>query len=101
MAEAGSSSNCWAASLKCVTRPCSSVVMTAEAMEALFGHRLEDFYTELAHHYSRSANVHKLVHFLDWHTPFAWLVLAAVLASVALAVARAPGARLGVPRSMG
>jgi 4-amino-4-deoxy-L-arabinose transferase-like glycosyltransferase len=35
-------------------------------------------------HWSRSTNVHRLLHFLDWHTPFAWLVLAAVVAAVAL-----------------
>src|SRR5207249_2915917 len=36
-------------------------------------------------HYSRSVNVHRLVHFLDWHTPFAWLVVAGAVASLALA----------------
>jgi 4-amino-4-deoxy-L-arabinose transferase-like glycosyltransferase len=41
--------------------------------------------------YSRVANVHRLLHFLNWHTPFAWLVLAAVLASIWLVWTRSPG----------
>jgi len=45
-------------------------------------------------HWSRSINVHKLVHFLEWHTPFAWLALAGFLAALTLAVARAPGTRV-------
>jgi hypothetical protein len=36
--------------------------------------------------WSRGANVHRLIHFLNWHTPFAWLVLAAVIATVWLAL---------------
>jgi hypothetical protein len=43
--------------------------------------------------YSRIANVHRLLHFLNWHTPFAWLVAAAVLASIWLAWTRSPGIR--------
>jgi 4-amino-4-deoxy-L-arabinose transferase-like glycosyltransferase len=39
-------------------------------------------------HWSRSTNVHRLVHFLNSHTPFSWLVLAAVLASLWLAYRR-------------
>ena len=39
-------------------------------------------------HWNRNVNVHKLLHFLNWHTPFAWLVLAAVLASLWLAFDR-------------
>jgi hypothetical protein len=38
--------------------------------------------------FSRSANVHRLVHFLDWHTPFAWLVVGGVAASLAFAFTR-------------
>jgi hypothetical protein len=37
-------------------------------------------------HWNRSVNVDKLLHFLNWHTPFAWLVLAAVLASLWFAI---------------
>jgi hypothetical protein len=33
-------------------------------------------------HWNRRLNVHRLEHFLNWHTPFAWLVLAALLATV-------------------
>jgi 4-amino-4-deoxy-L-arabinose transferase-like glycosyltransferase len=42
--------------------------------------------------WSRSANVHRLLHFLNWHTPLAWLVLAAAIGSVWLA--RRSGFRL-------
>jgi len=31
---------------------------------------------------SSQSNLHRLVHFLDWHTPFAWLVLAGLVVSV-------------------
>jgi Dolichyl-phosphate-mannose-protein mannosyltransferase len=43
--------------------------------------------------FSRSTNVHRLLHFLDWHTPFAWLVAAAALASIWLAVTRSSSVR--------
>lgn len=43
--------------------------------------------------FSRSANVHRLLHFLNWHTPFAWLVAAAVFASAWLAFTRSPASR--------
>jgi 4-amino-4-deoxy-L-arabinose transferase-like glycosyltransferase len=39
-------------------------------------------------HWNRSVNFHKLVHFLNWNTPFAWLVLAAVLASLWYVITR-------------
>jgi hypothetical protein len=42
-------------------------------------------------HWSRSVNVHRLVHFLEWHTPFAWLVLAAVIVSIAFVRSRVLG----------
>ena len=42
--------------------------------------------------WSRSANVHRLVHFLNWHTPLAWLVLVAAIGSVW--AARRAGVRL-------
>jgi 4-amino-4-deoxy-L-arabinose transferase-like glycosyltransferase len=45
-------------------------------------------------HWNRSVNVHRLVHFLNWHTPFAWLVLAAVLASLWLVLDRGADRRL-------
>src|SRR5262249_13910777 len=38
---------------------------TAQAMEALFHHRLEDHYSELAYHYSRSGNTQKAVEYLQ------------------------------------
>ncbi|MBI4641494.1 MAG: hypothetical protein HY731_12415 [Candidatus Tectomicrobia bacterium] len=38
---------------------------TAQAIEALFGNRLEDHYSELAHHYSRSDNTEKAVEYLQ------------------------------------
>jgi 4-amino-4-deoxy-L-arabinose transferase-like glycosyltransferase len=44
-------------------------------------------------HWSRSVNVHRLLHFLNSHTPFSWLVLAGAVATIWLAVTRAPGAR--------
>jgi len=37
---------------------------TAQAIEALFHSRLEDHYSELAHHYSRSGNTQKAVEYL-------------------------------------
>jgi 4-amino-4-deoxy-L-arabinose transferase-like glycosyltransferase len=43
--------------------------------------------------WSRSANVHQLVHFLNWHTPFAWLVAAAAVGSIWLALDRTRGFR--------
>jgi 4-amino-4-deoxy-L-arabinose transferase-like glycosyltransferase len=43
--------------------------------------------------WSRSINVHRLEHFLNWHTPFAWLVLAAALASLWLALDRGANRR--------
>jgi hypothetical protein len=39
-------------------------------------------------------NVHRLLHFLNWHTPFAWLVLAAVLGALWLAFDRSANRRL-------
>jgi len=48
-------------------------------------------------HWSRSTNVHRLWHFLNWQTPFAWLVLAAVLASLWLALDRGVNRRLLAP----
>ena len=45
-------------------------------------------------HFSRSSNFDRLMHFLNWHTPFAWLVAAAVIASIWLAVTRVRGVRL-------
>jgi len=44
-------------------------------------------------HWSRSVNVHRLLHFLNSHTPFSWLVVAAAVAAIWLAVTRAPEAR--------
>ena len=38
---------------------------TAQAIEALFGHRLEEHYSELAHHYSHSSNTAKAVDYLQ------------------------------------
>ena len=38
---------------------------TAQAIEALFHSRLEDHYSELAHHYSRSGNTQKAVEYLQ------------------------------------
>jgi len=38
---------------------------TAQAIEALFPHRLEEHYSELAHHYSHSGNATKAVDFLQ------------------------------------
>jgi 4-amino-4-deoxy-L-arabinose transferase-like glycosyltransferase len=43
--------------------------------------------------YSRSVNVQRLLHFLNSHTPFSWLVLASAIATIWLAVSRAPGIR--------
>ena len=43
--------------------------------------------------WSRSANAHRLLHFLNWHTPLSWLVVAAVLASIWLALTRTSGSR--------
>jgi class 3 adenylate cyclase/predicted ATPase len=37
---------------------------TAQAIEALFAARLEDHYSELAHHYSRSGNTEKAIEYL-------------------------------------
>src|SRR5439155_15189723 len=37
---------------------------TAQAMEVLFHARLEDYYGDLAHHYSRSGNTPKAVEYL-------------------------------------
>jgi class 3 adenylate cyclase/predicted ATPase len=37
---------------------------TAQAMEALYHENLEDHYSDLAHHYSRSGNTEKAVHYL-------------------------------------
>ena len=37
---------------------------TAQAIEALFAARLEDHYSELAHHYSRSGNPEKAIEYL-------------------------------------
>ena len=37
---------------------------TGEAIESLFGDRLDDYVTDLAHHYNRSANVSKAVEYL-------------------------------------
>jgi 4-amino-4-deoxy-L-arabinose transferase-like glycosyltransferase len=45
-------------------------------------------------HWNRHVNVHRLEHFLNWHTPFAWLVLAAVLGSLWLAFDRSTNRRL-------
>jgi hypothetical protein len=46
--------------------------------------------------YSRSTNVHRLLDFLNWHTPFAWLVLAGVVAAAVLVWRRDPAVkRLG------
>ena len=45
-------------------------------------------------HWNRRVNVHRLEHFLNWRTPFAWLVLAAVLASLWLAFRRDPNRRV-------
>lgn len=44
-------------------------------------------------HWSRSVNVHRLLHFLNSHTPFSWLVVAAAVAAIWLAATRAPEAR--------
>jgi hypothetical protein len=44
--------------------------------------------------FGRSANVHRLLHFLNSHTPLTWLVVAAVLASLWLALKRDPARRL-------
>jgi class 3 adenylate cyclase len=38
---------------------------TAEAIEALFHSRLEDHYSELAHHYTRSRNTRKAIEYLQ------------------------------------
>ena len=38
---------------------------TAQAIEALFHSRLEDHYSDLAHHYSRSSNTQKAVEYLQ------------------------------------
>src|SRR5262249_4258020 len=38
---------------------------TAQAMEALYQSTLEDHYSELAHHYSRTENVQKTVRYLQ------------------------------------
>jgi class 3 adenylate cyclase/predicted ATPase len=38
---------------------------TAQAIESLFHYRLEDYYNELAHHYSRSGNTQKAVEYLQ------------------------------------
>src|SRR5713101_4291462 len=38
---------------------------TAQAIESLFHSRLEDYYSELAHHYSRSGNTQKAVEYLQ------------------------------------
>ena len=40
--------------------------------------------------YSRSTNVHRLLDFLNWHTPFAWLVLAGVVSASVLVWRRDP-----------
>jgi 4-amino-4-deoxy-L-arabinose transferase-like glycosyltransferase len=40
-------------------------------------------------HWSTSRNVHELLHYLDWHTPFAWLFASAVVASIWLVLNRA------------
>ena len=37
---------------------------TARAMEALYSTSLDEHYSELAHHYSRSGNTEKAVHYL-------------------------------------
>ncbi|MBI3796327.1 MAG: AAA family ATPase [Deltaproteobacteria bacterium] len=37
---------------------------TAQAIEALYGERVEDHYSDLAHHYSRSGNTEKAVEYL-------------------------------------
>ncbi len=37
---------------------------TAQAIETLFPDRLEEHYSELAHHYSRSGNTEKAIHYL-------------------------------------
>jgi 4-amino-4-deoxy-L-arabinose transferase-like glycosyltransferase len=44
-------------------------------------------------HWNRRVNVQRLEHFLNWHTPFAWLVAAAVLGSLWLVVTRAADRR--------
>jgi 4-amino-4-deoxy-L-arabinose transferase-like glycosyltransferase len=44
-------------------------------------------------HWTRSVNVQRLVHFLNWHTPFAWLVVAAAIASLWVLIARDPDRR--------
>jgi 4-amino-4-deoxy-L-arabinose transferase-like glycosyltransferase len=44
-------------------------------------------------HWSRRVNVHRLLHFLNSHTPFSWLVLAAAVATIWLIAIRAPGTR--------
>src|SRR5713101_8359778 len=38
---------------------------TAQAIESLFHYRLEDYYSELAYHYSRSGNTQKAVEYLQ------------------------------------
>lgn len=38
---------------------------TAQAIESLFSHRLEEHYSELAHHYRRSRNTTKAVDYLQ------------------------------------
>jgi class 3 adenylate cyclase/predicted ATPase len=37
----------------------------AQAIEAVFHYRLEDYYNELAYHYSRSGNTHKAIEYLQ------------------------------------
>jgi len=44
-------------------------------------------------HWSRRVNVQRLEHFLNWHTPFAWLVAVAVLGSLWFVVTRAADRR--------
>jgi 4-amino-4-deoxy-L-arabinose transferase-like glycosyltransferase len=45
-------------------------------------------------HWSTRDNVRMLTHYLDWHTPFAWLVAAGVVAMVWLVVRRAREVRI-------
>ncbi len=45
-------------------------------------------------HWSTRANLHVLRHYLDWHTPFAWLFAAGVVAMVWLVLRRAQEVRV-------
>jgi 4-amino-4-deoxy-L-arabinose transferase-like glycosyltransferase len=72
-------------------------IVTAGAEALLFRNQLHDITRGVIgqhtsalgnSHWNRRVNVQHLLHFLNWHTPFSWLVLAAVLASLWLAITR-------------